>query len=150
MKKILIISFIGILYLNKVSAQKYTATYIKDANKVAIEWWTQVNTGKYEQSYSKLSDVLKNRATSNEWVAQMSLLMNEFGNIENRTVTNTYFKSNLDGFEDGFYVIIEYDVKYSKTSNHSENLVLKQSDKFEWLIFDFNYTFQHLETTEEL
>ena len=149
MKKLLII-FISILYLNSVSAQKYTNMYIKEANKVGVEWWTQVNNGQYEQSYNKLSELLKSRATVEDWVSQMSLLMDEFGDLEKRTVTDSYFKSELEGFENGFYVFIEYDVKYSKTKNHSENIVLKQSDRFEWLIFDFNYTFQHLETSEKL
>ena len=65
--------------------------------------------------------------------------------IKNRIVTNSYFSSELEGFEDGIYVTIEYDVKYSKTRNHTESLLLKQSDKFKWEVLDFNYTFQALE-----
>lgn len=147
MKKLLII-FISLFLIKSISAQKYIEKYINDANKVATEWWNQINSGKYEQSYSKLSNILRDRATVNDWVVQMSLLMDEFGDIKSRTVTNAYFKSNLEGFEDGFYVIIEYDVNYSKTNKHTENIILKQSDKFEWLIFDFNYSFHHIETTE--
>ncbi len=148
MKK-LIILFIGLLSFNNVSAQKYTDTYIKDANKVGLEWWNDINNGQYAQSYSKLSDVLKSRATLEDWLSQISMLMDEFGNLESRTVKNTYFQSELEGFEDGFYVMIEYDVKYSKTKNHSENLLLKQSDQLEWQIFDFEYTFQSLETERD-
>ena len=147
MKKLLIL-FIGLLSFNNLSAQKYTETYIKDANKVGLEWWNQVNNGKYQQSYSKLSDVLKSRFTLEIWLNQMSLLMDEFGDLESRTVKDVYFQSKLKGFEDGFYVTIEYDVKYSRTRNHSESLLLKQNDKLEWQIFDFNYAFQNLETTE--
>ena len=118
------------------------------ANTVGLEWWNQINTGKYEQAYTKLSEVLKNRATLKDWLNQISILMDEFGNLESRTVTNTYFQSELEGLENGFYVIIEYDVKYSKTRNHTETLLLKQSDQFEWQIFNFDYTFQNLETIE--
>ena len=142
MKKLLII-FISLLSLNNVCAQKYTNTYIKDANKVAVDWWNQINTKKYVSSYDKLSDILKNRATLEEWVTQISALMDEFGNLENRVVTDIYFQSELEGLEDGFYVIIEYDVKYSKTRNHSEELLLKQNDQLQWEIADFNYTFQN-------
>ena len=147
MKKLLIL-FISLLSFNNVSAQKYTDTYIKDANKVAIEWWSQVNTGQYEQSYSKLSDMLKSHATLEDWITQISMLMDEFGNLESRTIKDTYFQSELEGLEDGFYVIIEYDVKYSKTKNHTESLLLKQSDQLEWQIFNFDYSFRNLETTE--
>ena len=147
MKKTLIL-FIILLFLNNASAQKYTDTYIKDANKVALDWCNQINTGKYEQAYIQLADVLKDRATLKAWLTQISILMDEFGNIENRITTKTYFKSELEGLEDGFYVIIEYDVKYSKTRNHTETLLLKQSDELKWQIFNFDYAFQHLEKVE--
>jgi len=147
MKSIFII-IITLLSLNTLSAQKYTEYYIKEANKVGLEFWNQVNNGEYEQSYSKLSDLLKNRFPIENWKSQMSILMLEFGKLKNRTIINTYFQSELKGFEDGFYVVIEYDVKYSKTRNHSENLLLKQNDKLDWEIFDFDYVFQDLEDTE--
>ena len=143
MKKLLII-FIGLLSFNNICAQKYTDTYIKDANKVAVDWWNQINTKKYVSSYDKLSDILKNSATVEEWTNQISILMDEFGNLESRVVTDIYFQSELEGLEDGFYVIIEYDVKYSKTRNHTEDLLLKQNDQLQWEIADFNYTFQNL------
>ena len=91
MKKLLII-FISLFLLKSISAQKYTEKYINDANKVAKEWWNQINSGKYEQSYSKLSNILKDRASVNDWVAQMSLLMDEFGDIKSRTVTKRVFQ----------------------------------------------------------
>jgi hypothetical protein len=149
MKKILIL-FLVILFINDLSAQKYTEKYIKDANNIALEWWNQANNKKYEQTYNKLSDVLKKRATLESWISQMGLLMQEFGTLESRKVKETYFQSELEGFKDGFYVVVEYDVKYSKTKNHTENIILRQSDKLEWEIFDFNYTFQDKEKSEEL
>ena len=147
MKKLIAI-FITLFYFNGLSAQKYTYTYIRDANKIGLEWWSQVNNAQYEISYENLSDVLKSRATLKDWLNQISMLMDEFGEFKKRTVRDTYFKSELEGFEDGFYVMIEYDVEYSKTKNHTEYLLLRQNDKFEWQILDFNYTFQSLEATE--
>ena len=143
--KHLLILFIGILTYNSSCAQKYTETYIKDANTAATQWWAQINSEQYEKAYNNLSDILKSRATFENWLAQITMLLNEFGDIKNRIVTNSYFSSELEGFEDGFYVTIEYDVKYSKTRNHTESLLLKQSDKFKWEVLDFNYTFQALE-----
>jgi hypothetical protein len=144
--KNLIILFIGLLSYNNISAQKYTETYIKDANNIGLEWWRQVNTGQYEKAYRNLADVLTSSTSIEDWTSQISILMNEFGSVENRIVTNTYFQSELEGLEDGFYVTIEYDVKYSKTRNHSESLLLKQSDELKWQVFDFEYSFQNLDT----
>ena len=137
--KLLIIIIVG---TNNSFSQRYTKTYINDANKVGIEWWKNVNKGEYELAYWKLDDDVKKRATLEEWSTQMSILMQEVGKIQSRKVLNSYFKSEIDGLENGFYVIIEYSVKYSKTKNHNENLILKQSDNFIWQILDFDYSFQ--------
>ena len=144
MKRIIILSICLISY-NILSAQKYTENYIKDANKVGLQWWKDVNNNNHEASYNKLSLLLRNRFTLESWTKQISMLMDEFGKLESREKNDTYFQSNLEGFEDGFYVIIEYEVKYSKTRNHTESLLLRQNDQLEWEIFDFTYTFQSLE-----
>ena len=144
MKKLLFILF-GLFLFNSLSAQKYTTRYITEANKVGLEWWEQVNNGQYQDAYNLLSDTLKMLAPFESWEPQISLLMDEYGDFEGRTVLDTYFMSELEGFEDGFYVFVKYNVEYSKTKNHIEVLVLKQSDRLKWEIFDFNYEFQNIE-----
>ena len=83
--------------------------------------------------------------TLEKWTSQMSNLMEEFGEIQNRQVINTEFKSEIEGLDDGFYVIIEYEVNYTKTRNHIEYLLLRQNDKLKWKIIDFQYQFQQIE-----
>ena len=75
--------------------------------------------------------------------------MDEFGQLEERSVSDTYFNSEIEGYGSGFYVIVEYNVQYSKTKNHTESILLKQNDQLEWKIFDFNYEFQNLESAKE-
>ena len=147
--KNLIILLITIFSFNNLSAQKYTTKYITDANKVGLQWWNEVNSGQYSTSYGLLSDVLKNRFTKESWLNQISILMDEFGQLEERSVSDTYFNSEIEGYNSGFYVIVEYNVEYSKTKNHTESILLKQNDQLEWKIFDFNYEFQNLESVEE-
>ena len=144
MKK-LIILLIAIYSFNNLSAQKYTTQYITDANKVGLQWWNEVNSGQYSTSYELLSDVLKNRFTKESWLNQISVLMDEFGQLKGRIVKDTYFQSELENFGNGFYVFVEYESEYSKTKNHTEFLLLKQSDQLKWEIFDFNYEFQSLD-----
>jgi hypothetical protein len=143
--KNLIILLIAIFSFNNLSAQKYTTQYITDANKVGMQWWNEVNSGQYEKSYELLSDVLKNRFTKESWLNQISVLMDEFGQLEGRIVKDTYFQSELENFGNGFYVFVEYESEYTKTKNHTEFLLLKQSDQLKWEIFDFNYEFQSLD-----
>ena len=147
MKKLIII-IISIISFNSLFAQKYIDTYIKDANKIGMEWWEQVDNGEYEKAYNKLSKSLKDRFNLKSWLNQMIMLTDEIGDIQIRNIKETHFQSEIEGLEDGFYVTIEYDVKYSKTKNHTESILLKQNDKFIWEIVDFNYSFQSIEIKE--
>lgn len=147
--KHLSILLIALFSFNNLIAQKYTTQYITDANKVGLQWWNEVNSGQYSTSYGLLSDLLKNRFTKESWLNQISILMDEFGQLEERSVSDTYFNSEIEGYESGFYVIVEYNVEYSKTKNHTESILLKQNDQLEWKIFDFNYEFQNLESAVE-
>ena len=147
--KHLSILLIALFSFNNLSAQKYTTKYITDANKVGLQWWNDVNSGQYSTSYQYLSSELKKRFSEESWLNQISILMDEFGQLEERSVSDSYFNSEIEGYESGFYVIVEYNVEYSKTKNHTEFLLLKQSDQLKWKIFDFNYEFQNLESAEE-
>lgn len=140
--KNLIILLIAIFSFNNLSAQKHTTQYITNANKVGLQWMNEINSGQYEKSYELLSDVLKNRFTKESWLNQISVLMDEFGQLEGRIVKDTYFQSELENFENGFYVFVEYKSEYTNTKNHTEFLILKQSDQLKWEIFDLNYEFQ--------
>ena len=144
MKLIFCILF-NILLLNTLHAQKYTEQYIREANSLGFTWWSQVNNDNYKEAYESLSIELKEKMTMEKWTSQMSNLMEEFGEIQNRQVINTEFKSEIEGLDDGFYVIIEYEVNYTKTRNHIEYLLLRQNDKLKWKIIDFQYQFQQIE-----
>ena len=143
--KHLSILLIALFSFNNLSAQRYTTKYITDANKVGLQWWNYVNSGQYSTSYQYLSSELKQRYSEESWLNQISILMDEFGQLEGRIVKDTYFQSELENFRNGFYVFVEYESEYSKTKNHTEFLLLKQSDQLKWEIFDFNYEFQSLD-----
>ena len=128
-----------------VSAQKYTDTYIKDANKVALSWLNDINNKEYENAYNLLSKETKAMYQEEIWTSLINDLMLEFGNLESRNVIKKYFQSEIEGVEDGFYVFIEYNSQYEKTTKHTEFLLLKQNDKFKWEVVDYNYEFKNKE-----
>ena len=140
--KRLIITLIAIISMYSVSAQKYTDTYIKEANKVALDWLDDVNNKQFNNAYDLLTKEVKLKYQQETWNYLMIELMTEFGNLENRKVTKTYFQSEIEGIEDGFYVFIEYDTQYKNTTEHKEYLLLKQNDKTNWEVCDYNYNFK--------
>ena len=141
MKKI-IITLISVISMYSVSAQKYTAGYIKDANKVGLSWLNDINHNQYENAYNLLAKEGKAKYPKETWIVLINELMLEFGNVESRTVTQRDFQSQAEGMEDGFYVFIKYSSQYENTKEHTEYLLLKQNDKAKWEILDYNYTFK--------
>ena len=144
MKKI-IITLISVISMHSVSAQKYTDIYINDANKVGLSWLNDINHNQYENAYDLLTKEVKEKYPQEIWIGLINELMLEFGNLESRTVTQRYFQSQMEGMEDGFYVVIEYNSQYENTKAHTESLLLKQNDKAKWEIANYNYKFQNKE-----
>ena len=142
MRIILLIFFLT--SFTNLNAQKYTEQYIQEANVIGLNWWEDFNNKNYIDSYNSLDISLKDRFSIDTWENQVKRLMNEIGFLQKRSIINTYFQSEIDGLEDGFYVFIEYQVSYSNTKNHLEHLILKQNDKFEWKIISFEWEFQKL------
>ena len=141
MKKLIIV-LISVISMYSASAQKYTDMYINDANKVGLSWLNDINHNQYENAYNLLSKELKAMVDQEPWTVLINELMLEFGNLENRTVTQRDFQSQVEGMEGGFYVFIEYSSQYENTKEHTEYLLLKQNDKAKWEIFDYNYEFK--------
>ena len=141
--RIILLIFFLISFTN-LNAQKYTEQYIQEANVIGLNWWEDFNNKNYIDSYNTLDINLKDRFSIDSWENQVKRLMNEIGYLQKRSIINTYFQSEIDGLEDGFYVFIEYQVSYSNTKNHLEYLILKQNDKFEWKIISFEWEFQKL------
>lgn len=141
--RIILLIFFLISFTN-LNAQKYTEQYIQEANVIGLNWWEDFNNKNYIDSYNSLDISLKERFSIDSWENQVKRLMNEIGFLQKRSIINTYFQSEIDGLEDGFYVFIEYQVSYSNTKNHLEYLILKQNDKFEWKIISFEWEFQNL------
>ena len=141
--RIILLIFFLISFTN-LNAQKYTEQYIQEANVIGLNWWEDFNNKNYINSYNSLDISLKERFSIDSWENQVKRLMNEIGFLQKRSIINTYFQSEIDGLEDGFYVFIEYQVSYSNTKNHLEYLILKQNDKFEWKIISFEWEFQKL------
>ena len=138
-----IITLISVISMYSVSAQKYTENYINDANKVGLRWLNNINHTQYENAYKLLSKEVKMQVEKESWISLINELMLEFGDLESRTVTQSNFLSKMEGMEDGFYVVIEYDSQYKNTKAHTEYLLLKQNDKTKWEIALYNYEFQN-------
>ena len=144
MKK-LIIMLISIISIYSARAQKYTDQYIKDASIVAGSWLSNINNNQYDNAFKMLSNEVKVKYKQKTWINLINELMLEFGELESRKTTEKKFQSEVEGMEDGFYVLIEYTSIYTNTIDHNEHILLKQNDKIKWEIVDYNYEFKNKE-----
>ena len=142
MKRIIII-LILVISMFSVSAQKYTEMYIKDATKIAENWLSDLNNNDYDNAYRMLASEVKEIYQQETWIGLVNELMLEFGSLENRKITEKRFQSEVEGMEVGFYVFIDYNSSYINTINHNEHILLKQNDKKNWEIIDYNFEFQN-------
>ena len=124
--KLILCILLNFLLFNNSFAQKYTEQYIREANILGFNWYSEINNQNYKKAYESLSAELKESMNLENWSNQMSQLMDEFGEVKNRQVTNTEFKSKIEGLNDGFYVTISYKVDYTNTKNHFEYLLIRQ------------------------
>lgn len=143
MKK-LIILLISVISMYSVSAQKYTDQYIKDASNVSKNWLNNINNKQYKNAFQILSSEVRAIYEEKVWIGLIDELMLEFGGLESRIATNKRFKSEVEGMDNGFYVLIDYKVSYTNTTNHNERILLKQNDKKIWEIIDYTYEFKSL------
>tara|TARA_B110000263_G_C15071331_1_gene401992 strand:- start:215 stop:691 length:477 start_codon:yes stop_codon:yes gene_type:complete len=140
MKRILIV-LIGVLSYSTISAQKYTDQYIKDANKTALNWLSDINHNNYEDAYILLAEECKIKYEKSGWILYITQLMKKFGSLESRLVIDKYFQSEIEEGEDGFYVFIKYDAEYLNKKNLTETIILKQNYKLNWEIYDYRCVF---------
>ena len=141
MKK-LAFALLTVISIQTISAQKYTDTYIKEASKIGSNWLNNINNKQYDNAYNLLSKEVKIMYQKETWTNLINELMLEFGKLKNRSITDKYFQSEVEGIEDGFYVFLEFNTQYENTSNHTEYVLLKQNDKAKWEVFDYNYEFK--------
>lgn len=125
---------------NSVLAQKYKDRYISEATKVADNWCNAVQRSDFESAYNSLTTNNKDNYKKDEWIGYMKILQNDFGVLKSRYCDTSYFSNSYEGIGDGFFVIIKFDVDYSNTNNHFEQLVLGQDEKMQWKVLDFSYS----------
>ena len=148
MKKLFLTIIVTSLF-SSLYGQIYIDKYINDAKEISIKWLNDLNHRNLKNCWDMHSEEAKKvNGSFKSWSKYLNELMQEFGYLKNRDVTNAYFRSSIEGKEDGFYVFVEYSCDYELTENHREVVVLKQNDQAKWRIDAWEYEFMHQEGKE--
>jgi hypothetical protein len=95
---------------------------------VSKNWVSEIDDGRYEQSYDEGCDAMRLKVTEERWEQILKALRNPWGNVVDRTQTKHVYKPN--GFEgtSGEFLVITYDTNFKKMPGVTEVVVLKWED----------------------
>ncbi len=100
----------------------------REASAAAQAWLTEIDAGKYEQSYDEGCTAFHNKVTQSQWITVLKALRPGLGGLVNRTETKaTYRPEGIEGL-DGECMVITYNTSFSKMNSETEIVVLKRED----------------------
>jgi hypothetical protein len=132
-----------------IFSQIFTDKYIKEANEVSNEWLFNLNNKNYAQAYSEYHEKVKYNSDSISSCKAFNQLMNEFGMLKSRALDTIFFKNNIEGLGDGFYVFTEYKSIYKKIGLCQEYIIMGQNDHLKWKILRYDFSYNNEELNEQ-
>ena len=91
-------------------------------------WVTQIDSGKFEDSYSFTCEETRNKFPEDRWVEVLKTIRTPWGGVVDRHQLSHVFKPNGVPGLDGECVIITYNTNFKNLSNATETVVLKWED----------------------
>jgi len=117
-KSILICSFILMLAF----LQPLWADSIKELNaqKASDAWLSEVDEGKYSESWQNASSYFKNAVDENQWKRSLNSVRKPLGGVLSRKAISRYYTKTLPGAPDGQYVVIQYETSFKNKASAIE------------------------------
>jgi hypothetical protein len=126
MKKVLFTFISVMLFFNLTYSQQKmdeTDSLKNDAIIAAKSWLKLVDEGKYEESWDNSAELFRNSVTKEQWKNTLNGFLPNFGNVVQRELISSEFKTTLPGAPDGKYVIILYKTEFKNKKNSIETIV---------------------------
>jgi hypothetical protein len=94
-------------------------------------WVAEIDTGKYEDSYSFACEQTRNQYPEDQWVAVLKTLRGPWGGVVDRhQLSHVYEPNGIKGSKpiDGECMVITYSTNFANFSNVIETVILKWED----------------------
>ena len=101
---------------------------IKSALDSSKGWLAEIDSGKYDQSYTEGCVAFHNKVSRDQWTVILKALRPALGNLVSRKMASYAYKP--DGFEglQGECMVIKYNSSFAKAPTDLELVVLKRED----------------------
>lgn len=131
--KISIIVLFGILMVS-VSIVKADSEMEKTAISEALKWLTEVDEGKYEESWNDAAENFKNSVKKEQCVQSLQAVRKPLGNIISRKLKHSTYNTSLPGAPDGKYVVIQFDTSLENKKSAIETVTPMMDRDGRWRV----------------
>lgn len=84
----------------------------KTAISEALKWLTEIDEGKYADSWNDAAEIFKSAVKKEQWVQTLQAVRKPLGNLISRETQNVKSKTSLPGTPDGQYVVIQFQTSF--------------------------------------
>lgn len=106
-----------------------------EENKVrsmADAWLVLIDSGKYDESWKKSSNFLKNAITSEDWEKAILSARKPLGKLISRKATAQKHYTTLPGAPDGSYFVIQYEAIFENKAKAIETITMMKEKDGNW------------------
>ena len=94
----------------------------KAAISEALQWLTEIDDGKYADSWNDAAEIFKSAVTEEQWVQTLQAVRKPLGNLISRETKNAVYKTSLPGAPDGQYVVIQFQASFENKKSAIETV----------------------------
>jgi hypothetical protein len=123
-----IISATSLVFATSFRAQASAEDQVDQAVAISKTWVSQIDAGKYEDSYSFTCDETRDRVSEDRWVDVLKALRPPWGAVIDRHQMSHVYKPNGVPGLNGECVVITYSTKFKNLDSATETVVLKWED----------------------
>ena len=120
-RRIACMFFLSVLLVS-VSVVEADSEKEKAAISEALQWLTEVDDGKYADSWNDAAEIFKNAVTKEQWVQTLQAVRKPLGNLISRETKNAVYKTSLPGVPDGQYVVIQFQASFENKKSAIETV----------------------------
>ena len=111
----------GIL-LVAVSGVEADSANEEDAISAALKWLTEVDHGKYANSWNEASEYFKNAVKKEQWAQSVQVVRKPLGKLISREPMNSTYKTSLPGAPGGQYVGVQFQASFENKKSAIETV----------------------------
>ena len=132
-RKISWIIFVGMLLF--VASGVNAGSGNEDAAiSAALKWLTEIDQGKYSESWNEASEYFKTAVKKEQWVQSLQAVRKPLGKFVARKPISSTYKTSMPGAPDGQYVLLQFQTSFENKKSTIETVTPMLESDGNWRI----------------